>query len=207
MGGDGSGRKPNVETIIKQQQPEETPIGSGIFLPNYSGLKPTALKTNYGWLVNGTSLYYNSGSVGIGTTSPQSKFEVSDNTLEVLSMINNTRTTNGYSGLMLYSQNASAMFYLAGAGATNPGRLTIGGANDTAFITNLGTTSDVRIFINGSTGNVGIGTASPNAKLAVVGMISGSSLLADNGFTGTITTGSLVGKTITISGGIIIGFA
>jgi hypothetical protein len=40
-----------------------------------------------------------------------------------------------------------------------------------------------------------------------LGSISGSQLWAKTGYTGTITTGSLVGKTITVSGGVIIGFA
>jgi hypothetical protein len=39
MGGQGSGRLPSVETIIKQNQPTTTPVGDGIFLPNFSGLK------------------------------------------------------------------------------------------------------------------------------------------------------------------------
>src|SRR3990167_963698 len=45
MGGEGSGRKPSVETIIKQSQPELNPIGDGLFLPNYSGVQSAALKT------------------------------------------------------------------------------------------------------------------------------------------------------------------
>ena len=37
MGGRGSGRPPSTETIIKRSQPELTPLGNGIFIPNYSG--------------------------------------------------------------------------------------------------------------------------------------------------------------------------
>jgi len=42
MGGDGSGRKPSEETIIKRMCEPLTPIannGDNLFLPNYSGLK------------------------------------------------------------------------------------------------------------------------------------------------------------------------
>ena len=46
MGGEGSGRKPSVETIIKQSQPTLTPLGDGLFLPNYSGVQDVALKTH-----------------------------------------------------------------------------------------------------------------------------------------------------------------
>ena len=44
MGGEGSGRLPSVETILKRQTPIQTPIGNSIFLPDYSGLKPEAKK-------------------------------------------------------------------------------------------------------------------------------------------------------------------
>jgi hypothetical protein len=39
MGGEGSGRPPSVETLIKRQQPVLTPIANDMFIPNYSGLK------------------------------------------------------------------------------------------------------------------------------------------------------------------------
>lgn len=37
MGGEGSGRPPSVETIIRRQQPVHTPIGNDIHIPNLSG--------------------------------------------------------------------------------------------------------------------------------------------------------------------------
>jgi hypothetical protein len=59
-------------------------------------------------------------------------------------------------------------------------------------------------------GCVGINDVAPTEKLDVTGNINTTGIYKINdasGFTGTVTTGSLVGKTITISGGIIIGFA
>lgn len=44
MGGQGSGRLPSTETIIKRLTPEVTPVGTSIFLPNYSGIKDFARK-------------------------------------------------------------------------------------------------------------------------------------------------------------------
>ena len=44
MGGEGSGRLPSVETILKRQAPQPTAIGNGIFIPDFSGLKPEAKK-------------------------------------------------------------------------------------------------------------------------------------------------------------------
>ena len=46
MGGRGSGRPPSVETLIKQSQPTITPIGDGLFIPNYSGIQDAAKKTS-----------------------------------------------------------------------------------------------------------------------------------------------------------------
>src|SRR3990167_6996710 len=46
MGGEGSGRKPSVETILKQSHQNNTQTGDGIFLPNYSGVKTSSLKTS-----------------------------------------------------------------------------------------------------------------------------------------------------------------
>ena len=46
MGGVGSGRPPSVETLVARQYPEQTPIGDGVFLPNFSGLLEGAKKTD-----------------------------------------------------------------------------------------------------------------------------------------------------------------
>lgn len=46
MGGEGSGRKPSEETIVKRMTPEQTPVGDGMFIPNYSGIQAAALKTS-----------------------------------------------------------------------------------------------------------------------------------------------------------------
>jgi hypothetical protein len=46
MGGEGSGRKPSAETIVKRFSPEITPVGNSIFIPDYSGIKDEARKTS-----------------------------------------------------------------------------------------------------------------------------------------------------------------
>ena len=38
MGGEGSGRKPSVETLIARATPKITPVGTGVFIPDYSGV-------------------------------------------------------------------------------------------------------------------------------------------------------------------------
>lgn len=69
-----------------------------------------------------------------------------------------------------------------------------------------------------SGGYVGIGTDSPSVKLEVIGQVTSTthkvtsaagyiSSDGSTGYTGTVTTASLVGKTLTIKDGIITGFA
>lgn len=38
MGGEGSGRKPSEETLVKRNTPVQTPVGTGLFIPDYSGV-------------------------------------------------------------------------------------------------------------------------------------------------------------------------
>jgi len=40
-----------------------------------------SLKAQQPWLLNGTSIYYNNGNVGVGTNSPQTKLHISGKTL------------------------------------------------------------------------------------------------------------------------------
>jgi hypothetical protein len=73
MGGQGSGRPPSEETIIKRTMPVLTPIGTDLFLPNYSGLKSTARKDNVGESISHTTLS------DIGTnTHAQIDFHIAD---------------------------------------------------------------------------------------------------------------------------------
>lgn len=78
MGGEGSGRKPDVTNkILKESAEKRIPIataGDSMYLPNYSGLKPEVLKTNSTalspWNTSGSNIYYDAGNVGINTASP-----------------------------------------------------------------------------------------------------------------------------------------
>lgn len=79
-------------------------------------------------------------------------------------------------------------------------------------------TSTYNIYLNPSGGKVGVGTATVAETLTVGGSISATTVKAttvggyissdgSTGYTGTVTTASLVGKTLTIKDGIITGFA
>lgn len=128
------------------------------------------------WNTSGTSIYNtNTGNVGIGTTTPVTKLQIS------------TASTND--GLRIYQTGTTA----AAVGLFNNSS---GGHNYVLFSTGSGNGEGAgnfglydysgggyKYFINGTTGNMGIGTgsATPTAKLQVVNSTTSS--------TGTFNTG------------------
>lgn len=91
--------------------------------------------------------YFNSGNVGIGTTTPNNKLDI----------FSSTKSAIGFSGA-----SDSTYKWTFGMDVSNGGRFSI--ASSTA----LGTTD--RLVIDGN-GNVGIGTTNPSNKLNVFGTI------------------------------------
>jgi hypothetical protein len=123
------------------------------------------------------------GKVGVGTSTPQLNFEVVGNGQII-------RNSNGgdYSTLRLYNNQNNGMRSLemdySGSGYTGPlvnggptgesGSLTTTGA----FPLVLGTSNTARIVIS-SSGDVGIGTKSPDQKLTVKGKIHSEEVIVD----------------------------
>jgi len=121
--------------------------------------------------LNGTSAYYNGGNIGIGTNSPLTKLEV-----------------NTVSGSYGFTHRAGAVTLGSYAGAGGSG--TTGGwlgtiSNDSLyfFVNNGQPTMTVS-----KTGNIGIGTISPNYKLEVRG---GATLTQNLEVIGHITVNQL----------------
>lgn len=121
---------------------------------------------------NGASsaIYYNSGYVGIGTTSPSAILNVGGGSGSV-----NIRINGGASGT---SGGSSIWFDNGGTTISEIGNYSaiMGGAFNNDFLINNAAASNFRIYNNGServridtSGNVGIGTTSPTAKLDVYG--------------------------------------
>jgi len=164
-----------------------------------------------------------SGNVGIGTTSPNAKLDVNGNILtnSVLyaGSVSSTRiTVDGGSIQGYYSSEANARFligrdiYTSGQSGIalggNGSFVMIGDASSTsgtamAFAVGAGSgggSSAEKMRIN-SSGNVGIGTTSPNAKLDVNGntIISGSlTVITGSGVEFQVTnTGVNIGNAIT----------
>jgi hypothetical protein len=103
------------------------------------------------WTTSGTNIYYNSGNVGIGTTTPSYRLHISgDNT-----------ATGGYPLIKLQNTQAGGHSYWLYSGAN-------GAASDFGIYDE--NTGGFGLYIKG-TGNVGIGTTTPNDKLDVAGNI------------------------------------
>ena len=162
------------------------------------------------WSRSGNNLYYNTGNVGIGTTTPPAKLTVQG---------------DGTAGGGIAVGRADAHLLLTHDSVSNSGKIqvrrlgsesAIGASIYSLFLNQEG--GDVSIGGNGSnvsfpgagiwnsSGNVGIGTTSPLAKLHVNGgafvngflqsngelYVSGSStVVGDASVSGTLTTGSI----------------
>lgn len=111
MGGEGSGRKPTISVVnnlISSNTPKPTD-NSLMVLPNYSGIKKEALKTDptdlsgggggdSNWTLNGDDIYNNnSGNVGIGTETPEDKLHI--NVGEIVESGDTNNEVSGYYGL------------------------------------------------------------------------------------------------------------
>jgi hypothetical protein len=125
------------------------------------------------WSLNGSSLYYSGGNVGIGITSPADLLHVNGNTI-VEGMIAG-RYSSGY-GYVLQVGNDSRIVDINIANTLGIYGIT----DETQGHIRLGSNGPV---ISGKNGNVGIGTITPNAKLQVNGDIylpynSGNSVLS-----------------------------
>jgi len=110
----------------------------------------------------GTNTFHieNGGNVGIGTTSPSAKLEVSDTTTGIGAIVGNT-THNSRLQIYTAAVGKNSEIWFGDAADSDVGKVDYDHANNSmAFTTNA--TERMRIT---SAGNVGIGTTSPNSKL------------------------------------------
>lgn len=111
------------------------------------------------WLPNGSSTFYNGGNVGIGTISPQGPLHIASDAFAVM-FLHDTGSDSTQAGYVSYRNGSFAETAWVGFGT----------AGDPDFsIVNARSGGDIVLLP--FSGNVGIGTATPAAKLEVRGDI------------------------------------
>lgn len=135
------------------------------------------------WSLNGTSLYYNGGHVGVGTTTPVFDGNAGAKYLTVAAGTN-TAGSIGAGGGTANTGTAVGQFAFVNTalGTTEKRLATIVGSTDTAtnsgvidfYMANAGVFTAPKMRIN-SGGNVGIGTTTPGGLLSVVGTSAAAS--------------------------------
>jgi hypothetical protein len=116
-----------------------------------------------------------SGSLGVGTISPQTSLSVSGNQEDQLHLSRTTSNVGDNIYLVFsHSNNTSASNARARIGVN----IQAGGAGRLVFQTGQNGTTPERMRID-ETGNVGIGTSSPTQKLTVNGTIYGKEVKVD----------------------------
>lgn len=183
------------------QSPMLLPSGSDFYIDTSTGELIQAKDMSIG----GISTFTGASTFTGGINGSLNVF-VSDgtNAIPALRLSNNAGSGHGamlewYSG---YGSKVTGQTYSNASGAN--------GADWHLYLLDQTTgTLTERMYIDNA-GKVGIGNASPSQKLDVTGEIRGTGYRSsDNsaGISTTITTASLVGKTITIKNGLITGFA
>lgn len=124
------------------------------------------------WSKNGTSVYYNSGNVGIGTSNPMFNLSVSSVLNTWLGI--ESRLNVGFAGLYINKGSVTGMtngvvtFATGGNSKWHMGMI----KDDNFSISQSAVAPDGTFYVDGSKSRIGIGTTSPQANLDIISQMN-----------------------------------
>jgi len=124
------------------------------------------------WSKSGSHIYYNTGNVGIGTSTPQGLVDIQsgDSPTDALFVKVSGSTTNG--GIIIHQSSTYAWQQIvSNTNNSSYGDLKFQYVNRTS----PGTVIKDDVLVLKGSGNVGIGTSAPTEKLEVIGTIKATS--------------------------------
>lgn len=193
LGGTGISTVPNYGELL---------MGDG--LGGYSLVATSSLGLLGGggssqWTTSGSDIYYTTGNVGIGTTTPQYGLHIFKS---VGSASQNIQTADAAGEAAINLENTVRRWKIKATTASGD-----------AFVIRDQTAGQDR-FVIGNTGNIGIGSTSPYAKLSVAGTSIASTTLALRPISGqtanildVYNTSGVLNTVITAAGSLGVGIA
>ena len=195
-----------------------TLIGSVSFNPGstLSVAGSLSVGANYSSLAAPTNGSIFEGNVGIGTSNPLTRLHLFSSSADALSLQTNN-VAGSYAGLLFKtSTDTTSGFYKAGLFYTAPNPVDTNGRSNLLFgvttsndSTSANTSNLAGIFIQGTSGDVGINSTAPTNTLNVIGDINATNALYTNGLnvTAYLTNGtfSSTGDNTSFNQSLILG--